>query len=272
MVLLVVLGKVYAQAPVQPTLPQKTVNLALPTQGTSNCPTLTTGSNCVRNVPPGDATSFQHAINAATCGDTIVLAAGSTYSGNFTIPPTSCSGWIEIVSSAIAKLPSPGTRIEPSDAPDLAIISTPDVSPAITFLPSANHWRLMGLEITTSYMSTSGTNYNLVVAGYLPNGTNISVVSQLPAYLIFDRVYIHGLPTTNTKRGILMNTQAIGIVDSYCDEIHYNANDSQCFASSNGSGPFLIQNNFIQAGAENIIFGSDPVSYTHLTLPTIYSV
>ena len=102
------LGNVYAQAPTLPTLPQKTVSLTLPTQGTSTCPTLTTGSNCIRNVPSGNATSFQNAINAATCGDTIVLAAGSTYSGNFTIPSTSCSGWIEIVSSALASLPVTG--------------------------------------------------------------------------------------------------------------------------------------------------------------------
>ena len=34
--------KVCAQSPTQPTLPQKTVSLTLPTQGTSTCPTLTT--------------------------------------------------------------------------------------------------------------------------------------------------------------------------------------------------------------------------------------
>ena len=88
--------------------------------------------------------------------------------------------------------------------------------------------------------------------------------SQLPAYLIFDRVYIHGLPNTNTKRGIEMDAQSIGIVDSYCDEIHYNGNDSQCFASWNGAGPFLIQNNFVQAGAEDILFGGADPSVTNL--------
>src|SRR5208337_823770 len=82
---------VYAQSATQPRLPEKTVSLVLPLQGTSTCPTLTTGANCVRTPRPGNAIDFQNAINAATCGDTIVLAAGSTYSGNFTIPQTTCT-------------------------------------------------------------------------------------------------------------------------------------------------------------------------------------
>ena len=254
------LGNVHAQAPILPTLPQKTMSLTVPTQGTSTCPTLTTGTNCIRNVPSGNAMSFQNAINAATCGDTIVLVAGSTYSGNFTIPPTSCSGWIEIVPSALASLPSPGTRVGPGNGSNMAKVSSPNTAPAFQFLPNSNHWRLMGLDITTSYISTVNTNYGLVTAGLQADGsTQINVQSQLPAFLIFDRIYIHGLSNTNTKRGIEMDTQGIAIVDSYCDEIHYNGNDSQCFASWNGVGPYLIQNNFMRAGAEDIMFGgADP--------------
>ena len=263
--LFVALGEVCAQAPTQPTLPQKTVSLTLPTQGTSTCPTLTTGSNCIRNVPSEDATSFQNAINASTCGDTIVLVAGSTYNGNFTIPATSCSGWIEIVSSALTSLPPSGNRVGPSNAANMARISTPDVSPTIRFLPNSNHWRLMGLEITTSYVSTTNTVFNLVSAGLQSDdSTAINVQSQLPAFLIFDRIYIHGLSNTNTKRGIQMDAQSIAIVDSYCDEIHYNGNDSQCFCSWNGVGPYLIQNNFIEAGAEDIMFGGADPAITNL--------
>lgn len=258
------LGNVYAQAPTQPTLPQKTVSLTLPTQGISTCPTLTTGSNCIRNVPSGNATSFQNAINAATCGDTIVLVAGSSYSGNFTIPSTSCSGWIEIVSSNLSSLPSPGNRVGPSNVSNMATISTPNTSPALQFQASSNHWRLMGVEITTSVVDTVNTVYNLVISGFTGGGADITVQAQLPDNLIFDRSYIHGLSNTNTTRGILMNTQAVAVVDSYCDEIHYNGNDSQCFMSYNGSGPFLIQNNFIQAAGENIMFGGADPAITNL--------
>jgi len=82
----------------------------------------------------------------------------------------------------------------------------------------------------------------------------------MPSFVIFDRIYIHGFFNANVTRGIYMDFASVGIVDSYCDEIHYNFNDSQCFLSLNGSGPFLIKNNFIQAAGENIMFGGgDPV-------------
>ena len=264
MAVLIASGNLFAQTAQQPALPRSTVSLTLPTQGTSICPTLTTGSNCIRNVPTGSATSLQSAINAATCGDTIVLAAGSTYSGNFKIPSTSCannSGWIEVVSSKLSNLPSSGNRVGPADLSNMAIISTPNASTAIQFLPESNHWRLIGLEITTPYDG----NFSLVSIGLLSDdSTGISVQAQLPSWIIFDRIYIHGLPTTNTKRGIQMDGADIGIVDSYCDEIHNNGQDSQCFASWNGTGPYLIQNNFIEAGAENIMFGGADPSIANL--------
>lgn len=257
--LLAAVGLLRGQAPIQPTLPQRTVSLALPMQGTSTCPTVTGGSNCVRYVLAGNAASFQSAINASTCGDTIVLVAGSTYKGNFTIPATSCSGWIAIESSALGSLPPSGTRVGPSNVASMATISTPNASPAIQFTANSNHWRLIGLEITTSFVSTMATVYYLV-----GTGESLSVQSQLPSYLILDRIYLHGLPTSNVQHGIGMDTQSIGIVDSFCDEIHHNEADSQCFFSYNGTGPFLIQNNFIQAAGENIMFGGADPSIVNL--------
>jgi hypothetical protein len=258
--LFAVAGNAYGQAPIQPTLPQATVSLTLPTQGSSTCPTLTTGSNCIRNVPSGDATSFQNAIKAATCGDTIVLVAGSTYSGNFTIPSTSCSGWIEVQSSALGSLPSPGNRVGPSNATNMPVISTPNVSPAIAFLPGSNHWRFMGVEITTSYSNSNYTLYWLVGMGFQSdNSTAVTVQSQLPNQIIFDRCYIYGSTVTPIQHGLNANTQAFALVDSYCDEIVDNGADSQCVTAYNGSGPFLIQNNFLQALGENILWGgADP--------------
>lgn len=258
--LLSVGANLHAQAPQLPTLPQNTVSLILPGQGRAVCPTRTTGSDCIRDVAAGSAAGFQSAINAATCGDTIVLAAGSTYSGNFMIPATSCSGWIEIVSTHLWSLPSPGNRVGPGDISNMATVSSPNPSPAFQFLPNSNHWRLIGLEITTSYVDTVGVQYGLVTLGLQSDeSTGISVLNRLPNNIIFDRVYIHGLPDTNTKRAIEMDGAYIGVVDSYCDDIHYNGNDSQCFGAWNGTGPFSIENNFIEAGAEDIMFGgADP--------------
>jgi hypothetical protein len=257
---------VSAQEAVLPTLPQKTVDLTLPTQGATACPTLTTGSNCIRKVPSGDTQSLQKAISAATCGDTLVLEAGSTYSGNFTVPATTCksdSGWIEIVSSELSDLPASGNRVAPADESKMAIISTPNVAPALTFLPDSNHWRIIGIKITTSYVSKN-TLYWLVGMGLQPSGGWITSVSDLPDNIIFDRTYIYGSASTAIQRGIYANAQAFALVDSYCDEIVDSGADAQCINAVNGTGPFLIQNNFLQASGENIMFGGADPAITDL--------
>jgi hypothetical protein len=249
--------------PTLPTLPQATVDLAMPIQGTSACPTLTTGSNCIRNVPAGDALNFQKAINAATCGDTIVLVAGSTYSGNFTIPQTTCtnnSGWIFIQSSALSSLPTPNHRVGPANVSNMAKVSTPNTNPAFWFLANSNHWRLVGLEITTSFVSTSSSVYNLVLTGTDLGAQLLTSTTLMPSYLIFDRIYIHGLSNTQVTRAYYLDLGNVAVVDGYCSEIHNNVYDSQCLSSVQGPGPFLIQNNYLEASCENIMFGgSNPV-------------
>jgi hypothetical protein len=246
-----------------PTLPQATVNLALPTQGASVCPTYLTGTNCIRNVPIGSdsgASELQNTFNVAGCGDTIVLIAGDTYSGNFTIPQTSCSGWIVVESSAASSLPGPGNRLNPSTyAADLAIISTPNVTQAIQFNDFSNHWRFIGIEITTSYSNASNTLY--VIVGM---GESDTSAANLPSYIIFDRCYIYGSAVTPIAHGIYADGAYIAVVDSYCDEIIDNGADAQCVVSTNGTGPFLIQNNFMQASGEDIMFGGSPPTITNL--------
>jgi hypothetical protein len=246
---------------VPPALPKANVNIAMPTQGTKPCPTLTTGSNCVRATRPGNAADFQAAMNAATCGDTIVLTAGSTYRGNFRVPPSSapCSGWVLIVSTGLRNLPAPGHRVGPPNFSQMATISTPNESWAWGMLNGSGRWRIIGVEITTSYVSTTRTVYNLIGSGVTAQGAPATLSSQLPIAMVLDRIYIHGLPKANVTRAVDMNAQQTAIVDSYCDEIHYNQNDSQCFGVWNAPGPFLIQNNFIQAAGENFLSGGvDP--------------
>src|SRR5271166_5971965 len=64
--------------------------------------------------------SFQSALNSANPGDTIVLDAGATYQGNFTLPVKSNpnGAWIYIVSSTLASLPA-GSRVSPTDAANM---------------------------------------------------------------------------------------------------------------------------------------------------------
>src|SRR5262249_43263508 len=72
----------------------------------------------ILNVKAGD--DLQDALEMAQLGDVIVLEAGATFIGPFTLPDKGAgSGWITIRTSTSDRdhFPSPGTRVNPSHAP-----------------------------------------------------------------------------------------------------------------------------------------------------------
>ena len=202
-------------------------------------------------VPAGG--DLQAAINQAKPGDTITLAAGATYTGNFTLPPKTGDGWIVIRTSAPdSSLPPPGTRITPAYASVLPKILTPDVEPALEALSGAHHYRIIGVEIGAA--QSAPFVYSLVILG-----TGETSLSQLPNNLIFDRVYIHGRPTLTVRRGIQLNSASTAVIDSHISDCHEVGADSQAIGGWNGAGPFKIVNNYLEGAGENVIFGgADP--------------
>src|SRR5262245_11380414 len=205
-------------------------------------------------VPAGG--DLQAALNAAQPGDTIVLQAGVTYSGNFTLPVKSGTGWIYVQSSALSSLPAAGTRVGPGQASLMPKIVSPNTAAAVSTAPGAHNFRFVGIEITTMWASTSATNYGLVVLE-APNGN--TTLTDAPTDIVLDRCYIHGTPTGNVRRGVLMNSARSAVVDSYVSDIHEIGADSQAIAAWNGPGPFKIVNNYLEASGENVLFGgADP--------------
>jgi hypothetical protein len=70
---------------------------------------------------------------------------------------------------------------------------------------------------------------------------------------------VHGDPLTGQKRGVALNSGATQILNSYFSDIKSPNQDSQAIAGWNGSGPYLIDNNYLEAAGENILFGgADP--------------
>jgi predicted outer membrane repeat protein len=206
-----------------------------------------------RSVPAGG--DLQAALNSAQSGDTIILQAGATYTGNFTLPMTSGTAWIYVRSSALSSLPE-GTRVAPAQASLMPKIVSPNTMPAISTAAGAHNFRFAGIEITTTWASTSATSYVLV---YLEAPGGNTSLSQVPTDLVFDRCYIHGTPTGNVRRGIQMNSARTAVVDSYLSDLHEVGADSQALASWNGPGPFKIVNNYLEGAGENIMFGgADP--------------
>jgi hypothetical protein len=208
------------------------------------------------NVPTGG--DFQAALNKAVPGDTIVLEAGASYptAGGFTLPNKGNSTQIiTIQTSGLASLPASGYRIHPSDASHMArLVSTVNASPVLQTAAGAHHYSFLGIEFA---LAPGMWSYDMVKFG---TGQETSL-SQLPHDLLMDRCYVHGDPTAQpgTKRGIDLETGNVSILNSYVSEIHVVGQDNQAIASFNGSGPFHIINNYLEAATENVIFGGqDP--------------
>jgi hypothetical protein len=207
---------------------------------------------------------LQAALNTALPGDTIELAAGATFTGHFVLPKKSGSGWVWIRSSAYASLPPRGTRVSPSNAGLMPKIVSPDYAATITFDTGASFYRLSGLEVTTTFSTTSAENYGLIVMGASAAGVAATSASQLPTDVVFDRCYIHGTPTGNIRRGITMNSARTAVIDSYISNIHEINTDTQAIGGWNGTGPFAIVNNYIEAAGENVMFGGADPSISNL--------
>jgi hypothetical protein len=233
----------------------------------------TPASGTVTLVPSGG--NLQTALNNANCGDTIQLQAGGSFTGIFTFPAKSCSdsNWIIVRTSAPdSSLPPEGTRLTPCYAgitslpgrPSFNCATTQNVtaklimsamegSGPILFASGANHYRLIGLEVTRQ--PGGPVVYDLA---------SIQPTSGTMDHIVFDRVWMHGTAQDETTRGVhLGGSTYVSIVDSFFTDFHCvsmtgSCGDSQAIVGGLGSnpmGPYQIVDNFLEAAGENILFG-----------------
>ena len=201
------------------------------------------------NVPSGG--DLQLAIDDAKLGDTLVLQAGGSYKGPINLPNKSGSGWIYIQSSAYSSLPSPGTRVSPTDAKNMArITGSADAKRAIVALPNAHHYRFVGVELTPEAGS--------YVTELVQIGNGDTSPATLANHIVFDRCYIHADPAAGGRRGVEMDGAYIAVIDSYVADFKEIGNDTQALWAANTTGPLKIVNNFLEAVSENILFGGAP--------------
>ena len=216
--------------------------------------------------------TLQQVLGKASCGDIIKLEAGATFSGNVVVPAKSCddSHWIILRTSAPdSSLPGEGTRLTPCYAgvsslagrPRLNCSSATNVlakiefngsggSGPVTFSSGANHYRLIGLEVTRTV--SQATVYNLIE------------FSGPADHIVFDRLWIHGTAQDESVRGILLGqSRYVAVVDSFITDFHCVSRsgacgDAQAICGGIGDGPmgpYKILNNFLEASGENIMFG-----------------
>jgi hypothetical protein len=200
------------------------------------------------------AGDLQAAIDRAQPGDTLVLEAGATFTGNFVLKIKTGAAYITIRSSAPdSALPLPTERIDPSYAPHLPKIQSGNGMQAMVTAPGAHHYRLLALE----FLATDQGNGDILDLGDGSQAQN--TLASVPHDLIVDRVYIHGDLTYGQKRGIGLNSASTSVINSYIADIKAVGMDSQAICGWNGPGPFTIANNYLEAAGENVLFGgADP--------------
>ncbi|HZT76289.1 MAG TPA: carbohydrate-binding protein [Vicinamibacterales bacterium] len=208
---------------------------------------------------------LQAALNAAKPGDTIVLQAGATFTGNYKLPAKGGTSYITIRSSTPdSALPADGTRITPAAAPLLAKIKSNQNGSALRTIGAAGYWRLLFLEFAPAVSNASADLVELGAAD-----ATQSTLASVPQHLIVDRCYFHGEPTWSQRRGLALNSGDTQVINSYFSEIHGVNEDTQAIAGWNGPGPYLIENNYIEAAGENIMFGGSDPNIPNLVPDTI---
>ena len=198
--------------------------------------------------------NLQAALDAARPGDTILLAEGAEFVGNFVLPVKAGTGWITVRTSAPdSLLPPAGVRIGPGHAPLLARLRSPGPLAALSTAPGAHHWQIRYLEFGPNEKGQG----DILQIGDGSSAQNS--LDKVPHHIVLSHLYINGDPLIGQKRGIALNAAHVTIADSYVSDCKLVGQDSQAVAGWNGPGPYVIENNYLEGAGENVMFGgADP--------------
>ncbi len=213
------------------------------------------GSNEVTVAAGGD---LQAALKSAQFGDTIVLQAGATYRGPLTLRDKgggngNDTDYITIRTSDVAGIAQEGNRINPTQARAMPKIVSPSNQFAIGTAAQAHHYKFIGIEFSPA--ADAEYVYSLIDLG----ASNYTTYSQFPHHLVFDRCYVHSTGLNKARRGFALNSAETSVVNSYVSGFAGADDETQAVSGWNGPGPFHIINNYLEGGAEVLLFGgADP--------------
>jgi hypothetical protein len=210
------------------------------------------GSRASRTITLKAGDDLQRALEEARPGDTLVLQAGATFVGPFTLPRKTGDEFINVESSALARLPPEGQRVSPSDAAQMPKLVSPGRGEAaLRTAAGAHHFRFIGVEFATK--DEGGLAYELLKLG--DDDRAQDALDKVPHHLSFDRCYVHAFPGQSLKRGVSLNSAETSIINSYVAGFKVVGQEAQAVAGWNGPGPFHLVNNYLEAAGENVMFG-----------------
>jgi hypothetical protein len=189
-----------------------------------------------------------------------VEGAGNGYSGTFTttnmglstIQYTATVSGLSSTTGGMITFPPPYmARIDDGvGTGNVAVINWPN---------GAGGWVFSGIELAHDVLYTPTTEMQV---GILLTDNQPTSTSQFVHDIMLDRVYIHGSPSSFVRRGVQLGGTNFTMRDSWCSEFHDAQSDSQCIGGTNFSGPVLIENNFLHAATEVIIWGGQQGTIT----------
>jgi hypothetical protein len=209
------------------------------------------GGGRILRVPPGG--NIQAALNSAESGDIVELQAGTVYAGTITLPKKPLTDFVTIRSSAAGDLPS-DKRVSPAQRHLMATITSGILGrPAVQASSGAHHYRFVGIEFTAVGRLF---NYGVVVLG---GGEKRP--ENVPHTIEIDRSYVHANGPTVSRRGIALNSADTTIKNSYIEGFAFEGEETQGICGWAGTRNVRVLNNYIEGGAENIMFGgADPAN------------
>jgi hypothetical protein len=207
------------------------------------------------------AADLQAALDRADAGTTILLAPGARYVGNFVLPAKPPSDTFITIRTDGAALPGPAERTGPKYADALAILQSPTNQPTLRTASGAHHWRVENV----AFGPNARGDGNVIELGQPPPAQRS--LDGIAHDLILDRVYVRGDPELGQKRAIALNSAATRILNSYIADIKAAGIETQAIAGWNGPGPYVIENNHLEAAGVNVMFGGADPSVPNL-VPT----
>ncbi len=202
--------------------------------------------------------NLQNALNSAQPGDTVRIDPAGTFTAGYEIPVTASNATQEIVVESMANasnFPNQYSRVNPSShSAFMPKIRGPGSN--TTPLNAGNythHWRFQFIEFQTT------SNVSSIVA-FGTSGSEQNTLDKVPRYMHMDRCIVRATSITpDVGRGVFLNSRYSDIKNCWIGSIKKVGQDAQAIMGINGPGDYLIENNYLEAAGENIMFGGgDP--------------
>jgi hypothetical protein len=228
-------------------------------------------------LPVNAGDNLQSALNNASCGDIIELQAGAVFSGPFVVPAKNCdvNHWIWIrTSSPDSDLPAEGQRATPCYAGVASLEGRPQYNCPVP----ANVMAMVQMPVSGDgpFLLAPGANFYRFIGLEINRPAGVALPARLilghgADHIVIDRSWLHGAQQDETYEGISLDGMTnVAIVDSYFSDFHCISRsgyctDSQAIEGGIGNtqdGPFKIQDNFLEAAGEAVMFGGGAAKFT----------